>query len=69
MRRSWDGWRSMLKRFMIGFVLGVGSMYWFIHHADSTFANANGWMQRSASHYRDDKIHQAVDQETGGARH
>ena len=27
-----DGRRSMLKRFMIGFVLGVGAMYWYIHH-------------------------------------
>jgi len=55
----------MLKRFIIGFVLGWGSMYWYIHHAEETLDNANRWMQRSASQYRDDKIHQAVDEATG----
>ena len=55
----------MLKRFMIGFVIGVGSMYWYIHHAEGTFADANHWMERSASHYRNDKMHDAVDQQTG----
>jgi len=58
----------MLKRFMIGFVLGVGAMYWYIHHAESTLNGANLWMQRSASQYRDDKIHEAVDEQTGKAR-
>jgi len=58
----------MLKRFLIGFVLGIGAMYWYIHHAENTFADANQWMQRSASNYRDDKIHDAVDQQTGAAR-
>lgn len=55
----------MLKRFMIGFVLGVGSMYWFIHHGEQTFDGASTWMQRSASNYRDDKTHQAVEEQTG----
>ena len=62
------GVRLMLKRFIIGFVLGVGGMYWYIHHAEETFAGANQWMQRSASAYRDDKIHQAADEATGKAR-
>lgn len=55
----------MLKRFMIGFVLGIGAMYWYIHHADDTMSDANQWMQRSASHYRNDKMHDAVGAETG----
>ena len=58
----------MLKRFMIGFVLGVGSMYWFIHHAEDSVTSANTGMQRSAAQYRDDKVHQAVDAETGSPR-
>lgn len=58
----------MLKRFMIGFVLGIGAMYWYIHKADDTLSNANQWMQRSASHYRDDKMHDAVFDETGKAK-
>jgi hypothetical protein len=55
----------MLKRFVVGFVIGVGGMYWYIHHADDTFARADSWMQRSASNYRNDKMHQAVDDQTG----
>ena len=55
----------MLKRFVIGFVIGVGAMYWYIHHADSTLAEADNWMQKSASNYRSDKMHQAVDDQTG----
>ena len=54
----------MLKRFMIGFVLGVGAMYWYIHNADETMTDASQWMQRSASHYRDDRMHEAVDDVT-----
>lgn len=58
----------MLKRFMIGFVLGVGAMYWYIHHAEETFTSASSWVQHSASQYRDDKIHQAVDEATGKSK-
>jgi hypothetical protein len=55
----------MLKRFIIGFVLGVGLMYWYIHRSEDTLKGANEWMQRSAASYRDDKTHQAVERETG----
>jgi hypothetical protein len=58
----------MFKRFMIGFVFGVGAMYWYIHHAEATFADASNWMQRSASQYRDDKLHKAVDEATGKSK-
>jgi hypothetical protein len=57
---------GMLKRFMIGFVVGIGAMYWYIHHAADTMADADQWMRRSASAYRDDRVHKAVEQETGG---
>ena len=40
----------MLKRFMIGFVIGVGAMYWYIHNYESTLSDADQWMERSASH-------------------
>lgn len=58
----------MLKRFMIGFVLGIGAMYWYIHNADNTMSDASQWMQRSASHYRDDKMHDTVGDVTGKAK-
>lgn len=55
----------MLKRFAVGFVLGLGMMYWYIHYYESTFDDANQWMERSASHYRGDRDHQIVEQATG----
>lgn len=58
----------MFKRFMIGFVFGIGAMYWYIHYADDAMDSANRWLQRSASQYRDDKVHRAVDEATGKSR-
>jgi len=58
----------MLKRFVVGFVVGWGAMYWYIHHSTDTLTSADRWMQRSASQYRDDKVHQAVDEQTGRSK-
>jgi hypothetical protein len=58
----------MLKRFVIGFVLGVGAMYWYIHHSGGAVSDANQWVERSASGYRGDQRHQQVDQATGASR-
>lgn len=55
----------MLKRFLVGFLIGIGAMYWWIHRSEETFANAQGWMERSASNYRGDRDHMAVQRETG----
>ena len=55
----------MFKRFLIGFVIGIGAMYWWIHHSEETFAGAEDWMQNSASQYRGDRDHVAVERETG----
>lgn len=55
----------MLKRFLIGFVLGIVVMYWFIHSSGDVMSDASGWMERSASRYRGDRQHQAVDEQTG----
>jgi hypothetical protein len=55
----------VLKRFLIGFLVGIGAMYWWIHHSDQTFADAQSWMQNSASNYRGDGDHVAVERETG----
>lgn len=56
----------MLKRFLIGFALGVGGMYWYIHHAERMVSDTNSWIERSAAHYRGDSAHESVDQATGG---
>ena len=58
----------MLKRFTIGFVVGIGLMYWYIHYSEETIAGAQRWMDRSASEYRGDRVHQALDEENGKRR-
>jgi hypothetical protein len=58
----------MFKRFMIGFVFGIGAMYWYIHNSDSVVSDAGGWMEKSASAYRDDRAHELVEQQTGGSK-
>ena len=58
----------MLKRFLIGFALGVGAMYWYIHNGERVMSDTGAWMERSASQYRGDQGRQSVDRELGGAR-
>jgi len=58
----------MFKRFMIGFVVGIGAMYWYIHNSSAAVSDADQWMQRSASAYRGDRDHELVEQSTGRSR-
>ena len=55
----------MFKRFVIGFVVGICAMYWYIHKGETFMNNAGSWMERSASAYRDDKAHELVEQQAG----
>ena len=55
----------MFKRFVLGFVVGVCAMYWYIHNSDSVVSDAGSWMERSASAYRNDKAHELVEQQAG----
>jgi hypothetical protein len=50
----------MVKRFTIGFLLGLGLMYWYIHESEDLFAQGSNWMQRSSSGYRGDQTHDAA---------
>jgi len=50
----------MLKRFVIGFTLGFGLMYWYIYQSDDTISEASRLFQHSASEYRDDAVHKAA---------
>jgi hypothetical protein len=54
-----------MKKFVIGFMIGLGLMYWYLENGDRYFADADAWMNRSASRYRDDRMHQAADQVLG----
>jgi hypothetical protein len=58
----------MVKRFVLGFLLGVGVMYWYIHHSEAFLEGASQWMENSASEYRGDREHRAVLEETGQRR-
>jgi hypothetical protein len=50
---------------VIGFVFGVAGMYYYIHHSDDALSGAGQWMERSASHYRGDRDHDLVNEQTG----
>jgi len=49
-----------MKRFMIGFIAGIGLMYWYLNHADTVEHVARGWFQGAAANYRDDRQHGAA---------
>jgi len=49
-----------MKRFVIGFVVGIGLMYYYLHYGAGVEADARQWFQGSASQYRGDSRHQAA---------
>ena len=54
-----------MKRFVIGFVIGVGVMYWYLHHSESLQADTWSWFNGAAKNYRDDKQHKAAREALG----
>jgi len=58
-----------MKRFAIGFIIGVGLMYWLLQNGEAVEAETRRWFQGSASRYRDDKQHQAAKELLGGSEH
>ena len=54
-----------LKRFTLGFAVGIGLMYWYLHYAESTKADTFSWFQGTASNYRDDAQHKAAKEALG----
>lgn len=49
-----------MKRFVIGFAIGVGLMYYYLHYGELMRADATGWFRGSASAYRGDSQHKAA---------
>ncbi len=49
---------NALKRFFLGFLLGIGVMYWILHHGEETAGGAWSWLNKSASGYRGDAAHE-----------
>lgn len=54
-----------MKRFLIGFAVGVGLMYTYLHYADVMEARGRSWFEGAAANYRDDKQHEAARQVLG----
>jgi hypothetical protein len=54
-----------MKRFVIGFLVGVGLMYYYLHQGEAVETGVSGWFQSSASHYRDDAQHKAAQEALG----
>jgi hypothetical protein len=49
-----------MKRFLIGFAVGFGLMYWYLQSGPRTLLRGEQWMKRSASEYRDDRTNSAA---------
>ena len=54
-----------MKRFVIGFVIGVGLMYYYLHYGERVQSGAFSWFQGSASKYRGDSRHEAAREALG----
>jgi hypothetical protein len=49
-----------MKKFAIGFAIGIGLMYWYLENSSQLFNRGEEWMNRSASGYRGDRVHDAA---------
>jgi len=58
-----------MKRFVIGFAVGVGLMYYYLHYNELMRSEATGWFKGVASKYRDDKQHTAAREALGESEH
>lgn len=56
---------NAFKRFFLGFLAGIGLMYWFLHHGDATWQQAWSWLQKNASTYRGDQAHEKAKEVLG----
>ena len=56
---------NMFKRFMIGFIVGSGLMYWYLYQSEWAVSEASSVVERRASQYRGDARRQAADDVLG----
>jgi hypothetical protein len=54
-----------MKRFIIGFLIGVGLMYYYLHRADEMKSLSAQWFTRNAGKYRGDAHHEAAREALG----
>ena len=58
-----------MKRFLIGFIAGIGIMYYYLHYGDAVKSDTRTWFRGEASKYRDDKVHRAARDVLGESEH
>jgi len=58
-----------MKRFIIGFIIGIGLMYWYLHNGTAFEDGTIQWFQHSASGYRGDAHQNAAHQLLGESEH
>jgi|APFre7841882630_1041343.scaffolds.fasta_scaffold507538_2 hypothetical protein len=58
-----------MKRFVIGFLVGIGLMYVYLYKGDTVQTEVSRWLYGAASKYRGDTEHQAAREALGGSEH
>jgi hypothetical protein len=58
-----------MKRFVIGFLVGIGLMYLYLNKSDTVQTEVNRWLYGAASKYRGDTEHQAAREALGEGEH
>ena len=49
-----------MKRFLIGFCVGLALVYWYLHRGEEMSTNVRTWFGSSATKYRGDRHHDAA---------
>lgn len=52
---------NSFRKFVMGFLLGLGITYWYLHQAESTQKDTTAWFGGASSNYRGDSRRQAAD--------
>jgi hypothetical protein len=50
----------MVKRFVLGFLVGVGLMYYYLHNGEDVWGGMARWFGGTASSFRGDSEHRAA---------
>jgi hypothetical protein len=58
-----------MKRFVVGFLVGVALMYFYLHQGEAVQTGVSGWFRSSATHYRGDTEHKAAREALGEGEH
>jgi hypothetical protein len=54
-----------MKRFLIGFLAGLGLMHWYLQYGDSVQRETRRWFENAGTKYRGDTTHDAAREELG----